>query len=86
MKAVFTIKVTLENRNVETNFGTQEAMEDLDLLLLQNILKVLSDVPKKVKQQVDRYYTMPDDNGEMTAKIQEEEEVVENPQEEKTEQ
>ena len=86
MKAVFTIKVTLENRNVETNFGTQEAMEDLDLLLLQNILKVLSDVPKKVKQQVDRYYTMPDDNGEMTVKIQEEEEVVENPQEEKTEQ
>ena len=85
MKAVFTIKVTLENRNVETNFGTQEAMEDLDLLLLQNILKVLSDVPKKVKQQVDRYYTMPDDNGEMTVKIQEEEEVVENPQEEKTE-
>ena len=85
MKAVFTIKVTLENRNVETNFGTQEAMEDLDLLLLQNILKVLSDVPKKVKQQVDRYYTMPDDNGEMTVKIQEEEEGVENPQEEKTE-
>ena len=85
MKAVFTIKVILENRNVETNFGTQEAMEDLDLLLLQNILKVLSDVPKKVKQQVDRYYTMPDDNGEMTVKIQEEEEVVENPQEEKTE-
>lgn len=85
MKAVFTIKVTLENRNVETNFGTQEAMEDLDLLLLQNILKVLSDVPKKVKQQVDRYYTMPDDNGEIAAKIQEEEDIVENPQEEKTE-
>lgn len=77
MKAVFTIKVTLENRNVETNFGTQEAMEDLDLLLLQNILKVLSDVPKKVKQQVDRYYTMPDDNGEIAAKIQEEEEKTE---------
>ena len=86
MKAVFTIKVTLENRNVETNFGTQEAMEDLDLLLLQNILKVLSDVQKKVKQQVDRYYAMLDDSGEMTEKIQEEEEVVENPQEEKTEQ
>jgi hypothetical protein len=85
MKAVFTIKVTLENRNVETNFGTQEAMEDLDLLLLQNILKVLSDVPKKVKQQVDRYYAMLDDSGEMTEKVQEEEEVVENPQEEKTE-
>ena len=86
MIANFTIKVTLENRNVETNFGTQEAMEDLDLLLLQNILKVLSDVPKKVKQQVVRYYSMLDDSGEMTAKIQEEEEVVENPQEEKTEQ
>ena len=86
MIANFTFTVTLENQNVETHIGTQGDIVDLDPELFQNILKVLRETPKKVKQQVVRYYSMLDDSGEMTAKIQEEEEVVENPQEEKTEQ
>ena len=60
MKATFIIKVIVDNNKVETNIGTAQGMEDMDISLTQNILKVMADVDKKIKQQLSRYFDDPD--------------------------
>ncbi len=56
MKAILNIQVVIDNRNVVTKLGMGEGMDDVEITLMQNVLKIMSDVQKKVKQQVDRFY------------------------------
>lgn len=64
MKATLNIQVTIDNRNVTTKLGMGEGMDDMEITLMQNVLKVMSDVQKKVKKEVDRFYGDPE--GETT--------------------
>lgn len=56
MNATFDVTIKIDNRNVETNFGMKEGAQDMDVNLLGQVLKVITDTQKKVKTMVDRYY------------------------------
>jgi len=81
MKATFKVQVTIDNRNVTTKLGTAEGMEDMEITLMQNVLKVMANVNRSVKQQVERFYA---DASEETEEAPAEEETTEMA-EEKTE-
>ncbi len=71
MKATFNVKISIDNHNVVTKIGTTEGMEDMEITLMQNVLKVMADVNKKVKQQVDRFYNEPDSDVDPTETAEE---------------
>lgn len=56
MNATFDVTIKIDNRNVETSFGMKEGAQDMDVNLLGQVLKVITDTQKKVKTMVDRYY------------------------------
>lgn len=56
MNVTFDITIKIDNRNVETAFGMQEGAKDMDVNLLGQVLKIITDTQKKIKTQVDRYY------------------------------
>ncbi len=55
MNATFNIKVTIDNNNVTTGFGS-EKIEDMDTTLLASVLKIFGDVQNRVKKQVVQFY------------------------------
>ena len=56
MNASFDVTIKIDNRNVETSIGMKEGAQDMDVNLLGQVLKIITDTQKKVKTQVDRYY------------------------------
>lgn len=77
MKAVFNIKLTVDGRDVVTKVGVAEGLDDMEITLLQNVLRSIADTQKRVKQQIDRFYGAPEgtvDNSE-TADLEPKEEA-----------
>ena len=56
MNASFDVTIKIENRSVETAFGMQEGAKNMDVNLLGQVLKIITDSQKKIKNMVDRYY------------------------------
>ena len=54
MNATFNIKVTIDNNNVTTAFGS-EKIEDMDTTLLASVLKIFGDVQNRVRKQVAQF-------------------------------
>lgn len=54
MNATFNIKVTIDNNNVTTAFGS-EKIEDMDTTLLASVLKIFGDLQNRVRKQVAQF-------------------------------
>lgn len=62
MNATFDVTIKIDERNVSANFGIKEGAADLDVNLFGQILKVITDIEKKIKRQVDTFYSMTPEN------------------------
>lgn len=56
MNATFDVTIEIDGKKVATNFGMKEGATNMDINLLSQILKVVTDTEKKIKTQVDKYY------------------------------
>lgn len=56
MKATFDITIRIDGRKVETAFGMKDGADDVNVNVLQVILKTIQDAQKKISTQVDKFY------------------------------
>ena len=59
MKATFNVKVIIDNQNVTVKVDDM-TIADMEIVLMQNVLKTLNNVERSVKGTVSRYYESAD--------------------------
>lgn len=56
MKATFNFKVVIDDKDVNTDVGIPEKVENMNLALMKKIMDVMSGIEKRFKQQVALFY------------------------------
>ena len=56
MKATFDITIRIDGRKVEAAFGMKDGADDVNVNVLQVILKTIQDAQKKISTQIDKFY------------------------------
>lgn len=56
MKATFDVTIKIDGRCVEAAFGMKDGAEDMDVNVLQIVLKTITDAQKRIKNQVDKFF------------------------------
>ena len=56
MKATFDVTIKIDGRSVEAAFGMKDGAEDMDVNVLQIVLKTITDAQKRIKNQVDKFF------------------------------